>query len=148
MNNAEFLKKYRQNKSAIWLKVKLTDGKEIYSDDPKAWKSVKAVCDAKKIFLEEFSLQFRSHEVKIDVKDTEGVYFVRSILGQMGADSKHYFTVGILKDNKVHKKMWLVPELVSEKEYADEIEDCFSEALIYNGANQSDDKEKKENRKK
>ena len=145
MNNTEFLKKYRQNKSAIWLKVRLTDGKEIYSDDPKAWKGIKAVCDVKNIFLEEFSLQFRSHEVKIVLEEAQGVYFVRSILGQMGADSKNYFTVGILKDNKVHKKMWLIPELVSEKEYEDEIEDCFPEALIYNGANQNNGKEKKKN---
>lgn len=132
MNNEEWLKKYRTNKSAIWLKVRLSDGQEFFFDTHHGWKGVKAICDTKKIFLTEFHLQFRSHEVTIDVEDVEGVYFVRSILGQVGADSKHYYTVGVLKDKQMYKKMWLIPELVPEKEYIDDLSECFEEAIIYN----------------
>ena len=132
MNNEEWLKKYRTNKSAVWLKVRLSDGQEFFFDTHRGWKGIKTICDTKKIFLTELHLQFRSHEVTIDVEDVEGVYFVRSILGQVGADSKHYYTVGVLKDNEMHKKMWLIPELVPEKEYADDLSECFEEAIIYN----------------
>ena len=54
-------------------------------------------------------------------------------MGQMGAQNKKYYTTGILKNGIVYKKMWLIPELVVEKELEDDIEDCFEEALIYNG---------------
>ena len=52
-------------------------------------------------------------------------------MGQFGGITKNYFTTGILKQNKVYKKMWIVPELIVDKEVVDNIEDCFEEALIY-----------------
>lgn len=132
MDNNQWLKHYRTNKSAVWIKAKLTDGQEFFFETHHGWKGIKSVCDAKKIFFSELCLQFRSHEVKIDVEDAEGVYLVRSILGQVGADCKHYYTVGVLEDKEMHKKMWLIPELVPEKEHVDDISDCFEEAIIYN----------------
>jgi len=141
MDNNKWLEHYRTDKSAIWLKVRLTDGQELFLNHASGWKGVKLICDKKKVFLEEFSLQFRSHEVKIDLEDAEGVYFVRSIMGQMGGASRHYYTVGIIKENKVHKTMWLVPELIEEKKTVDSLAECFDEMVIY-------DETKKENREK
>jgi len=131
MDNEKWLKHYRTNKSAIWINVKLTSGEEFYNDDFAQWLEIKQKCDAEKLFVKELSLQFRSHKVDIDLTDAEGLYLIRSIMGQVGVDSKQYFTTGVLKDGVVHKQMWLVPELLIEKEFSDHVEDCFEEALIY-----------------
>tara|TARA_Y100000004_G_C8942862_1_gene424901 strand:- start:317 stop:727 length:411 start_codon:yes stop_codon:yes gene_type:complete len=132
MNNEKFLQKYRTDKQSTWIKVKTTDGREFYFTNYGVWAVVKQHCKDESSFIEEFFLQFRSHEVEIEVGDADGFYFVRSILGQMGGDSKNYFTVGIIKGDTVHKKMYIIPELVEEKSYEDDIESCFDEAIIYN----------------
>lgn len=133
MNNQEFLKEYRKNKNCIWIKVKLTNGKEFYFNHYPSWKGIKLYCEQNAAFIEEFNLQFRSHEIIIDIPtDLDGFYFVRSILGQMGADSKHYYTVGLIHGDKVQKHMYIIPELIQEKSYEDTIESCFQESIIYN----------------
>ena len=131
MDKKKRLKKYRTNKSAIWINVQLTNGEEFYYDEFEGWRELKAKCDDEGLFIQEFCLQFRSHEVTIDLEDAEAVYLIRSVMGQMGADTRQYYTTGILKDGIVHKKMWMIPELVVDKELQDDIEECFEEALIY-----------------
>lgn len=127
----KWLKKYRSNKNAIWINARLTNGEEQYFHEYEEWRSLKKICDEEDLFVQEMSLQFRSHEVEIDLTDAEGVYLIRSVMGQFGGNTKNYFTTGVLKQNKVYKKMWIVPELVVDKEIVDNIEDCFEEALIY-----------------
>lgn len=131
MNKKEWLKAYRTNKSAVWINVRLTNGQEFYYDEFEGWRDLKAKCEDEGLFVQELTLQFRSHEVIIDLEDAEAVYLVRSVMGQMGGDSKQYYTTGVLRDGIVYKKMWLIPELVVDKELQDEIEQCFEEALIY-----------------
>lgn len=132
MNNQEFLKKYRTDKNSVWIKLKLTDGQEFYFTAYENWPWIKVLCNEKKIFIEEFQLQFRSHEVSISIpEDIDGIYFIRSILGQMGSDSKHFYTVGFINDNRVKKDMYIIPELVKEKSYEENIDDCFEEGIIY-----------------
>ena len=131
MNRNTWLKKYRTNKGAVWIKCVLTDGEELCYPTHRGWALIKKKCRKKSLFLKEFSLQFKSHEVTIDLTDSEGVYFVRSVMGKMGGVSNQYYTTGVLKDGKMHKKMWLIPELVAEKELCDDLEECFKEAIIY-----------------
>ena len=131
MKKTNWLEQYRSNKSAIWINVMLTNGQEFYYDKYDGWLSIKEKCEKDALFVKELTLQFRSHEVEIDLTDAEGVYLIRSAMGQFGGTTKNYFTTGILKQNKVYKKMWIVPELVVDKEIEDNIEDCFEEALIY-----------------
>jgi len=130
-NRDQWLQHYRSNKHAIWINVRLTNGEEHYYDEYEAWRSLKKICDEEDLFIQELSLQFRSHEVDIDLTNAEGIYLIRSAMGQFGGQTRHYFTTGILNKEKVHKKMWLVPELVVDKEFTDDIKDCFEEALIY-----------------
>lgn len=132
MNNEKFLEKYRTNKQAVWIKIKLTNGKEFYFSKYETWKDIKAICEIQDTFIQEFFLQFRSHEIEIAVEDCEGVYLIRSILGQMGGESKHYYTVGTIDGDVVSKKMYIIPELVEEKSYEDDIDSCFPEGIIYN----------------
>ena len=140
MNNENFLKVYRTNKNVVWVKCKLSNGKEHYYANPTGWLRIKEICEGDCLFVEELELQFRSHLVIIDVKDAEAVYLIRSVMGQMGGDSHDYYTTGVLKDGVMHKKMWLIPELIIEKELEDDLDECFEEAIIYN-------EKKKKNRK-
>ena len=133
MNDQEWVKHYRKNKEAVWIKIKLTNNQEFYFHEFEGWNSIKKKCESQGLFVKELHLQFRSHKIEIDLEDAEAVYLIRSIMGQMGAQNKQYYTTGILKNGIVYKKMWLIPELVVEKELEDDIEDCFEEALIYNG---------------
>jgi len=132
MNNEKFLQKYRTNKQAIWVKVKLTNGKEFFFEKYDTWKFIKDTCKRVGVSVERLHLQFRSHEVKVDLSDADGVYFIRSVMGQMGGSSKDYYTVGIIKGDRVNKKMYIIPELIEEKSYEDDIESCFPEGIIYN----------------
>lgn len=131
MNKKAWLKKFRNNKSAVWINVQLTNGQEFYYDEFEGWRKIKEKCDKENLFIRELILRFRSHEVTIDLEDAEAVYLIRSILGQMGADTKQYYTTGILKNGVVYKKMWMIPELIVDKEMKNDIEECFEEALIY-----------------
>jgi len=142
MDRDKWLASYRTNKSATWLKIKLTDGQLYFTTDHKDWLKVKEHCDKNSVFLSEMELQFRSHCVIMDIGEPDAIYFVPSVMGMVGGETKQYYTVGLLKDGLMHKKMWKVPELIMERETTEDLEHCFTEAIIYNG------EEKKENRQK
>jgi len=142
MDRDKWLASYRTNKSATWLKIKLTDGQLYFTTDHKDWLKVKEHCDKNSVFLSEMESQFRSHCVIMDIGEPDAIYFVPSVMGMVGGETKQYYTVGLLKDGLMHKKMWKVPELIMERETTEDLEHCFTEAIIYNG------EEKKENRQK
>ena len=132
MNNEKWLKAYRTNKDAVWIKCRLTNGEEHFHAHHVGWMVIRDLCHAKNVFVEELYLQFRTHEVEIDVKDAEAIYLIRSVMGQMGNKTHQYYTTGRLEGGKMHKQMWLIPELIVEKELSDELDECFEEAIIYN----------------
>lgn len=138
---AEFYQSDRTNTKKVFVKVMTSDGAHFFFSDYDVWWKVKDHCEKNSVFIQDFHLQFRTHKCIIDVSDAEGIYFVRSVLGSIGMKTTHYFTVGIVNGNVVDKQMWIVPELVKEKEYADTLDKCFPEAIIYN-------EKKKKNRKK
>lgn len=132
IKNEKWLAAYRTNKNAIWIRCILNNNEEFFYDSFDGWKTIKEKCDNEKLFLKELSLQFRSHKVDIDINNCDGVYLIRSILGQIGGDSKNYYTTGKVVGNSVYKTMWMTPELIAEKENVkDDISQCFSEAIIY-----------------
>ena len=131
MNNENWLKHYRTNKNAIWIKCKLTNGEELFYPDHTGWLTVKRKCRKHGVFLQDFRLQFRSHEVIIDIpKAASALYFIRSVMGTMGGASNQYYTTGVFTKGKMNKQMWLIPELIVEKELSDNIDECFEEAII------------------
>lgn len=117
----------------VWIKVMTEDGKHWFFSEYDVWYEVKSHCEKNNIFIKDLHLQFRSHQCIIDIADAEGIYLVRSVMGAMGQKTKNFFTVGVLKDEIVYKKMWLVPELIVEKEIEDTLDNCFEEAMLYNG---------------
>ena len=131
MNPDKFIEAYKTNKTAVWIRCKLTNGEEYNFDKHEQWRDLKERCESEKIDFSELCLQYKSHKESIDIDDSDGIYLIRSAMGQMGGETKNYFTVGTVNGDKVKKKMWLTPELIVDKEYEDEIENCFKEAIIY-----------------
>lgn len=132
MTDQTWLEAYRKNKNAIWIKCTLSNGESLFFDKFDGWRTIKIICETQNIFIRKLSLQFRSHEVDIDIDNCDGIYLIRSVLGQLGSDTQNFYTVGKVVKNKVYKKLFLIPELIVTKEVEDDIEDCFAEAIIYN----------------
>lgn len=122
---------FRKNVRATWLIVTLKDGTEYFIDSTDRWHELKRYCDNNEVFLSKLSIQFKSHRERIDISNIDGIYFAKSIVGILGADSKQTYTIGKLKDGIVHKTLWLIPELTIEREYSDDESDCFEESIIH-----------------
>ncbi len=128
----EWLKEYRKDKEAIWVRATLSDGLEIFFKDYKVWLSLQDKCKNESLSVCTIKLQYRSHVIEVDTSDSEAVYLVRAILGEIGGSSRNYYTVGTLKEGIVYKTRWLVPELVEEEKVEETLDNCFEEAIIYN----------------
>jgi len=125
---------FKTNVRATWLIVTLKDGTEYFIDNTDRWHELKRYCDNNKIFLSKLSIQFKSHRERIDITNIDGIYFAKSVIGILGAESKQTYTIGKIKDGIVHKTLWLIPELIVEKEYEDYESGCFEESIIYDKA--------------
>jgi sensor histidine kinase YesM len=128
----KWLEAYRTNKTAIWIRCVLSNDEELFFDKFEGWKDIKKKCESEKLFFKSLSLQYRSHKVDVNISECDGVYLIRSVMGQIGSDTKNYYTFGRIFGNKVKKEMWLVPELIIDKEFEESIDECFPEAIIYN----------------
>jgi hypothetical protein len=120
------------NRKRIWIYLETSDNKEIYLDEYDKWLTFQEYCDKHSVSIKKVGLQFRTHCVKIDTHDAEAVYIVRSLKAELYGKTINCYTVGLLKDNKVEKTMWIVPALVKDSTSIDNIEDCFEEAFVYN----------------
>jgi hypothetical protein len=131
VNLAEWKKALFSDKSATWLIITLKNGEEHYIKNSDGWHLVKDVCETKNTFIDKLSLQFKSHRETVDVSNVDGLYFSKSVIGILGGESKQTYTIGKINDGVVHKSMWLIPELIVEKEYDDDESSCFAESIIY-----------------
>lgn len=130
-NKKKWSEVFRTNIRATWLIVTLKDGTEYFVDSTERWHELKRYCDNNNIFLSKLSIQFKSHRERIDITDIDGIYFAKSVIGLLGAESKQTYTIGKLKNGIVQKTMWLIPELIVEREYDDYESSCFKESIIY-----------------
>lgn len=117
----------------IWIMVKFSDDKIIYLADYQQWLALKSEVEELNLRIIEIGLRFRTHLITVDTSEAEAVYIVRSVMAQFGGDTIHFYTTGILEDGVVTKTRWHVPALVEETKEDSDLEDCFEEALIYNG---------------
>ena len=134
----QWLSEYRNDKRAIWVRVCLSGGTEIWFKDYNTWLNIKQTCLDDNLSINLIRLQYRSHIEDIYSGGSEGVYLVRSVMGQIGGDTRHYYTLGLVDGDVVHKTKWLTPELIEEEKDQDPLDKCFSEAIIYNHAKESD----------
>tara|TARA_B100001123_G_C14939325_1_gene879017 strand:+ start:89 stop:511 length:423 start_codon:yes stop_codon:yes gene_type:complete len=121
---------YRTNKHVVWIKCETADGEEHFMYKMSDWTNLIKACKDKGVKLRSLSIQYRSHEEKLDVTNCDNVYLITSIMGSMGVKSRNYLTYGKINGDKVKKQMWIIPELVVEKTYDDIIDNCFEEAII------------------
>lgn len=126
-----WITEYKKNKQNIWIIVDYSGGK-FYLRDNKEWLKFAEFCNQNKLCINSVSLRYRSHDLKIDVEDCDGVYIVKSILGMMGQKSRETITIGKVIDDTVHKTMWVTPELIEQLKTVDLIQDCFQEAVAKN----------------
>ena len=134
IKNEKWLQAYRTNKTAIWIRCVLSNNEELFFDKFEGWKDIKQKCESEKLFFKSLSLQYRSHKVDIDISECDGIYLIRSVMGQIGSETRDYYTFGKVIGNKVKKQMWLIPELIVDKEFEETVDECFPEAIIYNEA--------------
>ena len=117
------------------MRAVLSNGQEIYFSDYDIWYAVKNKCEQEGLSVNMVKLQYRSSVVEVDTAGSDAVYVVRSLRGNIGGETSHYYTIGIMNDNIVHKTMWLTPELIENEEKSeDTLDNCFEEAIIYNHA--------------
>lgn len=128
-------KKYKslatEDKRKIWIVVWLDSNKQFFLQEHSQWLRLKSIL--KNANIVKVGLRYKSHQVEVETKDAEGVYVVRSVLGQVGAEARQTYTIGKLKDEIVYKTVWFAPELVEQESYEDTLNNCFEEAIIYNG---------------
>jgi hypothetical protein len=128
---SEWLKHYRENKNVVWIKGVLANNEEVFLSNFKDLPALANRLENEINFFEKLSLQFRSHEVHLNITDCDGIYLVKSILGQFGGSSKDTITFGRVIGNNVYKTLYISPELIIEKEHVDPLSNCFEEAIIY-----------------
>lgn len=134
---AEFYRSNPANTKYIFVKVMTDDGEHFFFHEKEGWFDVKNHCGKNSVFIQDLHLQFRSNRCIIDVEGCDAVYLVPSCGGAIGQETRHFFTVGLLKGGELTKHMYAVPELIKEKEYLDTLNNCFDEAVIYNEKTQA-----------
>lgn len=135
---SNWLQHYRTNKHVVWIKCRLSDQSEHFLYKMKDWVTLVANTSKQSTYLTELSFQYRSHEEKLDITNCDNIYLITSAMCSMGGASKNYLTFGKVNGNSIKKQMWIIPELIVEKEYDDTVDNCFEEAII-------DVREKKKN---
>lgn len=125
-------KEYHKGKyKNIWIVLKI-DGEEFFLEEFEDYLSLKERLKSQNSLIEYIGLQYKSHLVYQKSEDADGVYLIKSVKGHMSGESIDTYTTGVVKGNKVKKKMWSIPALVPEGEYEDNIDECFEEAIILN----------------
>lgn len=127
----QWLEAYRKDKYKIWIKIILSNGEERYFCDYKDWYVVKSYCKTNIVNIDQIGLQYRSNYLGVDTKDCDGVYLVQSLVGLMGEQSRHTYTVGKINGDIVEKQVFMTPELIEDRKEQDPVVSCFEEGLLY-----------------
>ena len=131
-NKKDFLADMRsEDYFSTWVNVKFSNGSELYFNQPRHWKNIRTKCYQESIEITSVDLQFRSHCENVYSGSGCGVYLVPTVVGEMGGVSRECITVGVIDKNTVRKKIWTTPEIIEDKSYEDDVENCFEEALVY-----------------
>ena len=124
-----WMEEYKKDKYKIWVIVSFDDN-EFFFKDYQDWFKIQAKIKEGNHVVSKVSLQYRSHILPIVIKDCDGVYIIRSIIGKVGGKSIDTMTVGLIKGDEVHKTSWSLPDLTEKDKNVDKIEDCFNEAVL------------------
>ena len=124
-------------KKNVWIVAQLSNQTTVFLKEYSQWLQLKDYVESNKFNIVKIGLRYKSHQIEKEVDNADAVYVVRSILGQVGADTKQTYTIGLLDSEDVMKTVWFAPELVEQESYKDTLQNCFKEALIYNVTGQT-----------
>ncbi len=124
---------YESRSSVVWIFFIDDHDHKMYLKEWKDWLSVQDYCRKNKCNIDCIGLRYKGNEAKIEIPiDAQGVYLIKSARGQIGMESKATMTVGIIDQNIVHKTHYLLPELIEDLKFKDNIETCHEPAIVYN----------------
>lgn len=130
----QFLSKYKQLSSEerrnIWIIVHMSDESVIYLEDYSDWLTISDYCRGNNLKINSISLQFKSHIINHDTSDGDGVYLSKTAKGSLGGETKNCYSIGIVRNDKIYRTLYIMPELAEDLKLEDNIEDCLKEALV------------------
>lgn len=122
-----------EERAVTWIFFVTDRNEKIYLHDWKDWLTVQEYCITKERNIKSVGLRFKGNHINVDVPDNaRGVYLIRSARGQMGFESKKTITIGIVEGDLVYKTHWMIPELIEDLKFTDDVESCYKPAIVYN----------------
>jgi hypothetical protein len=129
-NRENWLEEYRKDKSKIWVWVYLYDGSDFGFNEYTDWYEVIEKLKDTKKSVSKIVLQYKSTTHEFPLNGFDGVYFVRSVLGEIGQDAVHTLTIGGISEDKVFKTIFLKDGLIKRYTEISKINECFEKAMI------------------
>jgi len=113
-----------------WILLFPDSGPTMYIQNFKDWPEV--ILDLKKqnVKLNKIGLQYRSHTVEHEVKNSDGVYIAQTVKGSTGGVTIHCFSLGFVKDNIVYRTLYTTPDLTPDLQLEDNVDEVIQEALL------------------
>lgn len=131
INNIDnWLPEYRKDKTKIWTWIYLENEEYYAFNEYNDWFEVKSIVLSSNSIPSYVKLQYRSMTVTNDLKGFDGVYYIRSLLGKVGEDAIETLTLGNIKDDLVHKTVWIKEGLIERYRENSSLDKCFTEAIL------------------
>jgi hypothetical protein len=125
------------DRSITWIYFTTDKNHKVYLNDWSEWLTVQNFCIKHEANITSVGLRFRGNHIEVDIPSyARGVYVVKSAVGKMGFESRQSVTIGIIDGNVVRKTHWLVPELIEDLKFVDDIESCHKPAIVFNAKKQ------------
>jgi hypothetical protein len=123
----------------------LSNGETIYQDDERpemeprsAWIRLGNYIRNNNLKIISLKFQFRSHVINLE-DNADGYYFAKGAVAVWGiGETFHHFVAGTLKEGKIHKKWFLVPELEITRVGEQDASQCGPSLIDNNYAQKTD----------
>lgn len=126
-----------EDRSVTWIFFVTDRNEKVFLHEWKDWLTVQNYCIKNERNIASVGLRYKGNEISVDIpKSARGVYLIKSARGQMGFSSKKSVTIGIVDGSVVRKTHWLVPELIEDLKFVDDIESCHQPAIVFNAKKQ------------
>lgn len=122
----------RENRVLTWVVLESIDGEDIYIKNYTKWDTdfLKWCKDNQKVF-KKVGLQYKTHRFMIDCGNYDSIYVIRSAFGKIGSVPRDCFSLGIVNNGIIDKKIISTPELLELDQYTDNIAECFEEGFLH-----------------
>lgn len=129
-NKDTWLEEYRKDKSKVWVWVYLYDDSSFGFNEYTDWYEVIDKLRDSKKSISKIVLQYKSTIHEFSLSGFDGVYFVRSVLGEIGQDAIQTLTIGGVSQDKVYKQIFIKDGLIKKYTEVSNIGECFEKAML------------------